>query len=547
MGSSHKKNNKSKDSLNVQWSAEVSTSEILHSLPDAVFTTDRQMRINYFNRAAAAVTGFRTSEAIGMYCKDILKSGLCETECPIKRALDSHQNIFNIETALTTVENVEIPILISASLLVGSSGEVVGYMHVFRDISNIRRMLGDLERSRNALIQRNLELDKTLEELRTTQQQLVQAQKMEAIGTLAGGIAHDFNNVLMGIQGHTSLLLLETAPDHRHFRHLTGVEELIKRGADLTMQLLGFARGGKYEVKPTDLNDLIKESLEMFGRTKREIRIHTKYEKEIWTVDVDRSQVEQVLLNLYVNAWQAMPNGGDLYIETRNVVLDKKHITPFDVEPGNYAKIAVTDTGIGMDTVTQQKIFDPFFTTKEMARGTGLGLSSAYGIIRNHGGVINVYSEVGQGSTFNVYLPASEKEVTVKKTEPLEGISGGTEVVLLVDDEAAILEVGREMLEAMGYRILLAKDGKEAVDLYSRHLGNIDLIILDMVMPDMGGGEVFDKVREINPGAKVLLSSGYSINGRASEILQRGCDGFIQKPFNLKELSGKVREVLDGK
>jgi two-component system cell cycle sensor histidine kinase/response regulator CckA len=531
----------------VQWSSEVTASEILHSLPDAVFTTDRQMRINYFNRAAAAITGFRAFEAIGMYCKDILKSSICETECPIKRALDSHQNIFNIETALTTIEKIEIPILISASLLVGSSGEVVGYMHVFRDISTIRNMLADLERSRNELAQRNIELDQTLEELRSTQEQLLQAQKMEAMGTLAGGIAHDFNNVLMGIQGHTSLLLLDTDPEHPHFGHLKGAEDLVKRGAELTRQLLGFARGGKYEVKPTDLNDLINESLEMFGRTKREIRIHTKYEKKIWPVEVDRSQIEQVLLNLYVNAWQAMPDGGDLYIETKNVAIDTKYAAPFGVEPGNYSKISVTDTGPGMDTVTQQKIFDPFFTTKEIGRGTGLGLSSAYGVIRNHGGIINVYSEEGKGSTFNIYLPASEKEVTVKKTKPSEGILQGTETVLLVDDEEAILEVGKEMLETMGYTVLLARNGKEAVDVYLRHVGGVDLVVLDIVMPDMSGSEVYDRIREITPQAKVVLSSGYSINEKASEILRRGCDGFIQKPFNMKEFSGKVREILDAK
>lgn len=529
------------------WSTEVSASEILHSLPDAVFTTDRQMRINYFNRAAAGLTGFRASEAIGMYCKDILKSSICETECPIKRALDSQENIFNIETALTTIERIEVPILISASLLVGASGEVVGYMHVFRDISGIKKALADLERSRNELIKRNIELDEALEELRTTQQQLLQAQKMEAMGTLAGGIAHDFNNVLMGIQGHTSLLLLETDPDHPNFAHLKGAEDLVKRGADLTRQLLGFARGGKYEVKPTDVNDLIKETLDMFGRTKREIRIHTKYEEEIWSVEVDRTQIEQVLLNLYVNAWQAMPDGGDLYIETKNIVIDTKYAAPFGVEPGNYAKIAVTDTGIGMDTITQQRVFDPFFTTKELARGTGLGLSSAYGIIRNHGGIINVFSRVGQGSTFDVYLPASEKEAILKKTKAPEGISMGTETVLLVDDEETILEVGKEMLEAMGYRVLLAKNGKEAVDIYSKHVGDIDLVVLDMVMPDMSGGQVYNRLKETSPETRVLLSSGYSIDGKASEILQRGCNGFIQKPFDMKEFSGKVREILDEK
>ena len=220
--------------------------------------------------------------------------------------------------------------------------------------------------------------------------QLQQALKMEAMGTLAGGIAHDFNNLLMAIQGRTSIMLNKKDSFHPDIRHLKGIEDDIESAADLTRQLLGFARGGKYEVRPTDLNELIKKQNRMFGRTKKEITIRGKYEKNSWPVEVDRGQIEQVLLNLYVNAWQAMPGGGDLYLETENVTLDKTDVKPFSIEPGKYVKISVTDTGVGMDKATRKKIFEPFFTTKEMGRGTGLGLASAYGIIKNHGGFINV-------------------------------------------------------------------------------------------------------------------------------------------------------------
>ena len=376
------------------------------------------------------------------------------------------------------------------------------------------------------------------------QNQLQQAQKMEAIGTLAGGIAHDFNNLLMGIQGHASLMLLHIDSDHPHFERLKGIEDMVQTEANLTKQLLGFARGGKYEVKPTDLNRLIERSSEMFGQTKKEIKIHRKYQKEIWPVEVDRGQIEQVLLNLHVNAWHAMPRGGDLYIETHNVVLDEKHTGPFSVKPGNYVKISVTDTGVGMDEATRQRIFDPFFTTKEMGRGTGLGLASAYGIIKNHSGIINVYSEKGKGTTFNIYLPASEKEVITGEKKLADEILKGTETVLLVDDEGMILGVGEEMLKEMGYKVLLARSGKEAVEVYKANNDEIALVILDMIMPDMGGGEAYDRMKENNPKVKVLLSSGYSIEGQATEILERGCDGFIQKPFNIKELSMKIREIL---
>ena len=385
------------------------------------------------------------------------------------------------------------------------------------------------------------------EERKKLEARFQQAQKMESIGTLAGGIAHDFNNVLMGIQGHASLMLLDTDPDHPHFERLKGTENMVQTGANLTKQLLGFAKGGKYDVKPTDLNELIKKGYEMFARTKKEITIHNKYQKDIWPVEVDRGQIDQVLLNLYINAWHAMPGGGGLYIETSNVVLDHNHTNPFGVKPGNYVKISVTDTGIGMEEATQQRIFDPFFTTKEMGRGTGLGLAFAHGIIKSHGGIINIDSEKGKGTTFDIHLPASKKEVTKKEKKPEDKILKGTETVLLVDDENMILNVGKDMLREMGYKVLLAGSGKEAVEVYRKHKGKVDLVIVDMIMPEMGGGEAYSRMKKNNPKVKALLASGYSIDGQAAEIMELGCDGFIQKPFNVKKLSGKIREILDKK
>ena len=375
------------------------------------------------------------------------------------------------------------------------------------------------------------------------EEQLRQSNKMEAIGTLAGGIAHDFNNLLMGIQGRTSLMQMDTESYHPHLEHLRGIEGYVKSAADLTTQLLAFARGGKYEVTPIDLNELIDRSAEMYGRTKKEITIHRKNQENIRTVEVDQGQIEQVLLNLYVNAWQSMPGGGDLYLETENVILDADYVKPYYIEPGKYVKMSVTDTGVGMDEATQARIFDPFFTTKEMGRGTGLGLASAYGIIKNHNGIIYVYSKIGEGTTFNIYLPASEKEI-IRELELDKDITKGDETVLLVDDEDMIIDVGKELLKKMGYKVLIAKSGKAAVELYEANKDEIDMVILDMIMPEMGGGDTYDKLKEINPDIKALLSSGYSIDGQASEILERGCDGFIQKPFSIKALSQKIREIL---
>jgi PAS domain S-box-containing protein len=374
--------------------------------------------------------------------------------------------------------------------------------------------------------------------------QLIQARKMEAIGTLAGGIAHDFNNLLMGMQGYVSLMLMDIEPTHPHYKRLKAIENQVESGAELTRQLLGFARGGKYEVKSTNINKLIIKTSNMFGRTKKEIKIHRKYQKDIWTVEVDQGQIEQMILNLYVNAWQAMPEGGDLNLQTENISLDETYVKPFKIEPGNYVKLSISDTGVGMDKETKARIFEPFFTTKEMGRGTGLGLASVYGTIKNHGGFINVYSEKNKGTTFSIYLPASESEVSGQKSEISEDVRHGDETVLLVDDEDVIIEVSLEILNALGYRVFTARSGKEAIKVYKKNKDKINLIILDMIMPDMGGGKVYDRIKEINPDIKVLLSSGYSIEGQATEILKRGCNGFIQKPFNISELSQIIKKVL---
>jgi two-component system, cell cycle sensor histidine kinase and response regulator CckA len=380
---------------------------------------------------------------------------------------------------------------------------------------------------------------------RKLEDQFQRSQRMEAIGTLAGGIAHDFNNLLMGIQGRTSLMMIDAETGHPHYDHLKGIETYILSATELTRQLLGFARGGKYEVRPTDLNRLVGKAAGMFGRTKKEIHIHGKYQDGLWAADVDGGQIEQVLVNLFVNAWQAMPGGGSLYLETENVNLDRRHAGIHQLVPGRYVRIRVTDTGMGMDDTTQARIFDPFFTTKEMGRGTGLGLASVYGIIKNHGGSIGVYSKKGEGSTFTFYLPASEKAVAVEGVTTEKTVAPGSETILLADDEPVIIDVGSQMLERMGYRVLTAAGGTQTVDVFQRDRARIDLVILDMIMPDMGGGETFDRLKAIDPMVRVILSSGYSINGKATEILNRGCRGFIQKPFNMENLSNKVRQVLD--
>lgn len=422
---------------------------------------------------------------------------------------------------------------------------------VEREFLSLRRQLEERVKERTAALMESKRLlevhiqerERAEEERRKLELTLQHAHKMKAIGTLAGGIAHDFNNLLMGIQGRVNLMELETAATSPNRDHLKSIERIVQRGAELTKQLLGFARGGKYQVVPTDLNELIRSSTDLFSHTRKEILLRLEFAPDLWTVEVDRSQVEQALLNIYLNAWQAMPDGGELCLRTANVVIGEEYLRPFRVQPGRYVKISITDTGVGMTDEVRRRCFEPFFTTRETGEGTGLGLASVYGITKNHGGIINVYSEVGEGTTFTLYFPASDKEVKARPAEEGRMVKGGG-TILLVDDEEIIIEVGVGILKALGYEVLVARSGVEAVETYERCREGVALVILDMIMPGEGGEGVFERLKALDPGVKVLLSSGYSINGKAATIIERGCSGFIQKPYTLNELSQKISEIL---
>ena len=376
------------------------------------------------------------------------------------------------------------------------------------------------------------------------EQQLQQAKRIEAIGTLAGGIAHNFNNLMMGIQGRASLMTLELGNAHPQQEHIKAIEKQIVSASNLTRQLLGLARGGKYEVKPIDINELLHSSAAIFGRTRKDIQIHSKTFPSSLVVEADKRQIEQVFLNIFVNSIQAMPDGGDIYLETFPLNLNAAFCKPYGVMPGQYAKISIEDNGVGMSKETCQQVFDPFFTTKDKYMGTGLGLASAYGIVKNHGGIITVYSDPGHGTTISIYLPISEKTAHVE--EHVEDmIIRGSGNILLVDDEDIIIDVSKPMLENLGYSVIVAKGGRNAVDSVSETGENVDLVILDLIMPDMDGSMTFDAIREIHPKMPIILSSGYSLKGKATDIMRRGCNAFIQKPFNISELSQLIRKVLD--
>ena len=392
---------------------------------------------------------------------------------------------------------------------------------------------GELKEIRGYLIdvseQRELEL------------QLQQALKMEAVGTLAGGIAHDFNNLLMAIEGNVSLMLHELTESHPHHRTLTNIQNLIDSGARLTSHLLGYARKGRYAVKPLDLNELVTKTAETFGRTRKQITVVLNLAPETMIVNADRGQMEQTLLNLFVNASDAMPEGGRLAVGTGTRSHFQMRAKIYDPRPGDYALLSVSDTGIGMDAQVVERIFDPFFTTKEMGRGTGLGLASVYGIVKGHGGYIEVASKPGKGTTFFIYLPAAAGAVQ-ENASPKEAAQGGEATILMVDDEEIVLDVGEQMLRRLGYRVLSTTSGSEAVELFQQH--QVDLVILDLVMPEMSGSKTFDQIRAIDPDARILLASGYSAESKASDIMNRASCGFLQKPFDLNTLSAKIHEIL---
>ncbi len=377
---------------------------------------------------------------------------------------------------------------------------------------------------------------------RELQAQLFQSQKMEAVGTLAGGIAHDFNNLLMGIQANVSLVRMETKRNDTCVERLGNIERQIQTGASLTRQLLGYARKGKYRPTLLSLNQLIQETLTAFGRTRKALTIHLDLFKDLPRIHADQGQMELVLLNLLVNASDAMPNGGVLTVQTgmRSVSSDK--LQSLALAAGDYVHLQITDTGIGMDQKTQARIFEPFFTTKEMGRGTGLGLASVYGVVKNHKGAITVSSKPEQGTRFDLYFRATD-DVCVAPADPQQ-LHSGSGRILFVDDEPELLRAGTELIESLGYRVTGVDNGFDALRHLSESPNSFDLAIIDMIMPGMGGRELYGHIRRVSPDTRILLSTGFSGAPGTTDELSRNHRDIICKPYTAEALSQTISRMM---
>jgi PAS domain S-box-containing protein len=498
---------------------------ILDNIVDGYYEVELDGRLVFCNDSMLRILGYRRGEIEGLRTRSYVSRGhFRRVIAEVERVFETGRPARALDWELIRKDGQRIAVEASISLVRDRDGRKVGFRGIVRDITE--RVHAERER----------------EEL---EDKLRHAQRMEAIGTLAGGIAHNFNNLLMGIQGNVSLIRRELESGSPQDRRLETVEELVQGGSKLTAQLLGYARAGRYEVRPIDLNSLVQETAETFGLARKEIRFNLELAADPMPVRADRGQIEQVLLNLFVNAADAMPQGGDLHVSTALTSIEALEGRPYQPKRGSYVRLEVRDTGIGMSSETVQRVFDPFFTTKGMSGGTGLGLASVYGTVKAHGGYIEVSSEVGTGSTFSVFLPLTEDAVLQTEVEKEELVLGKGNV-LVVDDDDAVLEACASILTHLHYSPICAATGREALAEFRRHADEIDLVILDMVLPDISGSEVFDTLKQINPGAKVLLASGYSIEGQAARILERGCDDFIQKPFTIEQLSQKIGAVLNG-
>jgi len=503
---------------------------VLESNPDPVVVYDMEGRVIFLNPAFTRVFGWSLEERLGKKIDNFVpEENWPETRMMINKVTTLGESFSGLETRRYTKEGNILDISISGSCYRDQEGNVAASVINLRDITDQKRLENQLQKA---------------------QAQVLESQKIEAIATLAGGVAHQFNNALSSITGHTGLLEMEYPEDEKITDYAKAMKQSAHRMAHLTSQLLAYARGGKYNTQTTSLSNFVEGALPIIRHIlDPDTRVETNLPQDVMNVKMDRTQMQMVLSAILANSNEAIDPPGRIRISTRNMDLDQEFIKDHpELKPGPYVCLTIKDDGKGMDEDTRRKIFDPFFTTHFMGRG--LGMASVYGIIKNHDGAITVESEPGKGTVVRIYLPAIETKEEVKKEavlRPAVELAMGEGTILVIEDEEPLVKLFRQILEMLGYRVLEAKNGKEAVEIAKTFDGRIDLALLDIKLPDMSGNQVYPLIMEARPQLKVVVCSGYSIHGPAQEILDAGAEGFIQKPFLIAPFAEKLKEVLEGK
>ena len=492
---------------------------VVESSPDAIISLTPGGIVLTWNHGAERIFGYSAAEATGRSIQFLSPRGRPVEDLTLMERVERADTVEPFETVRVKKDGTQIHIALTLSSIKNSDGEVVGVSTVARDVTE----------------------SKNLEEM------LRQSQKMEAVGQLAGGVAHDFNNLLGVILGYTGLMLDRLGPDDSNRKGIEEIQKAGDRAALLTCQLLAFSRKQVLQPKVLDLNTVVAGTEKLLQRLIGEdIELRVVLNPALGRVKADSGQLEQIIMNLAVNARDAMPSGGKLTIETSNVELDEEYAEMHpSAQPGPHVMLSVTDTGCGMDAKTKDRIFEPFFTTKEFGKGTGLGLSTVYGIMKQSGGSVWVYSEVGIGTTFKIYLPCVDTKTEIASpADGLEKVKGGSQTILVVEDEAALLQVTHQSLEAVGYVILAAQSPAEAIRISESHPGPIHLMVTDVIMPGMNGAQLATHLSVPRPEMKVLYVSGYTDDTIVRHgVLEPGL-AFLQKPFSPKTLARKVGEVL---
>jgi PAS domain S-box-containing protein len=493
--------------------------DLFENAPDLYVSVNREHSIVSCNRTGADMLGYPKDRILGLPLEALFaQDRQAAVATVIERMFAEGKALKDIEEQMRRQDGRPLNVMLNSTLVFDDRGQTVNARIVARDITERKLM----------------------------EVAILHAQKIDSIGNLAGGIAHDFNNILAAILGSASIMRRRLSVRSTMGKYVEIIESSARRGSSLTRQLLTFARKTETIVEPVDIHQVIEETIELFRRSvTKEIAVRTVLSTEPATVSGDGGQIQQALLNLFLNARDAMPSGGTLTITTEVTAADARTASQFSsVRPGLFVAIRVEDTGHGIPPQIQNRIFEPFFTTKD--HGTGLGLSVVYGVVQNHGGFITMETTPGHGTTMTVYLPRTLADRPVRARARRKRIPRGTEQILMVDDELSVCEVARDMLTEQGYTVHLAHDGEAGVEFYRSRQGMIDLILLDINMPVMGGKEAFELLRSLNPTVPIIIVTGYGREAVETSAFSSEVNGFIQKPFQLDTLAMKVRQVLDG-